>query len=137
MAGIEEQKGTDRVENELAEARHELAEAVAAEHRAETEIGAAERRIEAIEEQIARHSRIIVNGRQKEIEGRRISYEEVVKIAFPAGPDKPDMKYTVTYRNADHVPPADELEPGQSVKVKPGLEPDEETIFNVTPTILS
>ena len=31
----------------------------------------------------------------------------------------------------------DELDPGQSVKVKPGHNPENETIFNVTETVLS
>ena len=30
-----------------------------------------------------------------------------------------------------------ELDPGQNVKVKPGLNPLDETIFNVTETVLS
>ena len=66
-----------------------------------------------------------------------MSFEEVVKLAFPSGPSKPNTKFTVTYRNAAQVPAMDELDPGQTVKVKPGRNPEDETIFNVTETVLS
>ncbi len=122
---------------ELREVKRELAEAVADERRAEARIETAERHIEQIEEELARDSRIKVNGRTRVIEGREISFEELVKLAFPSGPTKPNTKFTVTFRNAAQVPAMGELDPGQSVKVKPGHSPLDETIFNVTETVLS
>jgi sRNA-binding protein len=122
---------------ELAEVKDELAEAVTEEHRIEAEIEAADKRIEQIEAELAHASRIKVNGRTRTIEGREISFEEVVKLAFPSGPTKPNTKFTVTYRNAAQVPAMGELDPGQSVKVKPGTCDEDETIFNVTETVLS
>ncbi|RTL77081.1 MAG: hypothetical protein EKK35_18120 [Bradyrhizobiaceae bacterium] len=127
----------DKVLGELREVRHELAEAIAEEHRAEVKIEAAEQRIEEIEEELARESKIKVNGRTRTVEGRMVSYEEVTKLAFPSGPTKPNTKFTVTFRNAAQVPAMGELDAGQSVKVKPGHNPMNETIFNVTETVLS
>ena len=97
-----------------------------------------ERHIEQIEEEVAGQSRIKVNGRTRVIEGHEISFEELVKLAFPSGPTKPNLKFTVTFRNAAQAPAMGELDPGQgNVKVKPGLNPLDETIFNVTETVLS
>ncbi|MCP3385933.1 multiubiquitin domain-containing protein [Bradyrhizobium sp. CCGUVB4N] len=127
----------DKVLGELREVRHELAEAVAEEHCAEAKIEAAEKRIEEIEEELARESKIKVNGRTRTVEGRDVSYEEVTKLAFPSGPTKPNTKFTVTFRNAAQVPAMGELDAGQSVKVKPGHNSMNETIFNVTETVLS
>ncbi len=61
---------------------------------------------------------VIVNGQQHPVESQIVSYEEIVKIAYPT-PPSPDARYTVTYRNA----------PGQSVEVK-----KEGTIFDVKAT---
>jgi hypothetical protein len=120
----------EKVVDELEHARRELAPA---ERRAEAEIGKAEELIEELE----RKSNIKVNGRNREIEGDVATFEQVVKFAFPSGPSKPNTRFTVTYRNAAQVPAMGELDPHQSVKVKTGREPEEETIFNVTETVLS
>ncbi len=127
----------DKELGELREVKRELAEAVADERRAEARIETAEQHIEQIEEELARESRIKVNGRTRVIDGREISFAELVKLAFPSGPTKPNTKFTVTFRNAAQVPAMGELDPGQSVKVKPGHSPLDETIFNVTETVLS
>ncbi|MBW4092600.1 MAG: hypothetical protein HIU82_16055 [Proteobacteria bacterium] len=122
---------------DLAEVKHELVEAVAEEHRTEAKIETAEHRIEEIAEELAHDSKIKVNGRTRTVEGDEVSFEQVVKLAFPTGPTKPNTKFTVTYRNAAQVPAMDEMDPGQSVKVKRGHNPENETIFNVTETVLS
>jgi Multiubiquitin len=70
---------------------------------------------------------IIVNGEQKTVESRSVSYEEVVKIAYPT-PPSPETRFTVTYRKAEK-PHEGSLAPGQSVEVK-----KDGTIFNVKPT---
>lgn len=88
-------------------------------------------------EELARESRIKVNGRTRVIEGHMISFEALTKLAFPSGPTKPNTKFTVTFRNAAQVPAMGELDRGQSVKVKPGRNPENETIFNVIETVLS
>lgn len=70
---------------------------------------------------------IVVNGQQHIVEFQTVTYEEVVKIAYPT-PPSPDARYTVTYRNA-HKPMEGSLAPGQSVEVK-----KEGTVFNVKAT---
>lgn len=92
---------------------------------------------ETVGEQLGRESLIIVNGRQRKIKGNIVSFEEAVKIAFPSGPSRPDIKYSVTYGNALKPHRDGELDPGQKVVVKPGRKPHEETSFCVTETILS
>jgi multiubiquitin len=89
------------------------------------------------DQELARESKIKVNGRTRVVEGREVSFEEVVKLAFPSGPTKPNTKFTVTFRNAAQVPASGELDPGQRVRVKLGDTPVNETIFNVTETVLS
>src|ERR1700722_13512254 len=42
---------------------------------------------------------IIVNARQKTVAGRKISFEHVVRLAFPNGPPTPQTVYTVAYSN--------------------------------------
>jgi Multiubiquitin len=91
---------------------------------------------EAVDE-VSLESIIKVNGRNRTVPGHVVSFEEVVKLAFPTGATKPNTKFTVTYRNAAQVPAMDEMEPGQTVKVKRGNNPEHETIFNVTETVLS
>jgi sRNA-binding protein len=137
-------RNLEKVETHLARAQaddsaaeHELAEAGANLRRADAEVEAAERQLEEIEEELGRESKIKVNGRTRTIEGLEISFEEVTKLAFPTGPTKPNTKLTVTFRNAHQVPAMGELDAGQSVKVKSGRNPLDETIFNVTETVLS
>ena len=70
---------------------------------------------------------IIVNGEKKSVESDDVSYEQVVRIAYPT-PPTPDTLFTVTYRKAKE-PHEGSLAPGQSVEVK-----EEGTIFNVKAT---
>ena len=71
---------------------------------------------------------VIVNGRQKTITDRRLSYNEVVALAFDNPPTGPNILITVTYRNGPHEHPEGSLFPGESVKTKNGM------IFNVRAT---
>jgi len=104
---------------------------------AERVLASAAERIEEVAEELARDSKIKVNGRTRTVEGHEVSFEKVVKLAFPNGPTTPNTKFTVTFRNAAQVPAMGELDPGQSVKVKRGHNPENETTFNVTETVLS
>ena len=70
---------------------------------------------------------IIVNTKKFAEKKDHISFDEVVKLAFPTPPPG-TIVYTVVYRNADEKKPDGSLSPGQSVKIKDG------TIFNVTAT---
>lgn len=71
--------------------------------------------------------RIIVNGEQKEVPSETMTYDEVVKLAYPTPPG-PDTVFTVTYRNAEQQKEGS-LVQGQSVRVK-----EDGTIFNVKAT---
>ncbi|MGO9922132.1 MAG: multiubiquitin domain-containing protein [Isosphaeraceae bacterium] len=74
---------------------------------------------------------IVVNGTRAVVDNANVSYEQVVKIAFPA--PEPGVTYSVAYRDADGPHGgAGMLVPGESVKVK-----KEGTSFNVTPTTRS
>ena len=42
---------------------------------------------------------IIVNGRPREVTGNKITYEDVVKLAFPDDASNQDSDYTVAYAN--------------------------------------
>lgn len=83
----------------------------------------------AAAEETAGHEQftVIVNGQQHIVESQIVSYEEVVKLAYPT-PPSPDTRYTVTYRNAKE-PKEGSLAPGHSIEIK-----KEGTIFNVKAT---
>lgn len=69
---------------------------------------------------------VIVNGRSRKVTGKSISYEEVVKLAFPDDPANQDIDFTVAYANPHGRD--GELVAGQDVHVKEGM------VFNVTKT---
>lgn len=69
---------------------------------------------------------IIVNGRPREVTGQTISYEEVVKLAFPDDAANQDTDYTVAYANPHGKDGT--LVVGQETNVKEGM------VFNVTKT---
>lgn len=71
---------------------------------------------------------IIVNTRERKWYEKRISYEEVVKVAFGPNPAHETIVYTVDYSHGPEHHRTGTLVKGQSVKVKCGM------IFNVTPT---
>jgi hypothetical protein len=68
---------------------------------------------------------IVVNGRQKVVHEKEISFEEVVRLAFPTPPTGENIMFTVTYRKARGEQHEGIMAPGQSVKIKEG------TAFNV------
>jgi hypothetical protein len=71
---------------------------------------------------------IIVNGQRKVVITRRVSFNEIVKLAFPTPPAGANILYTVSYEDGPRVNPQGSLKEGQSVAVKNGM------IFNVTAT---
>lgn len=78
-----------------------------------------------------KHYDIVVNGTQAVVDDASVSYEQVVKIAFPT--PEPGEIYSVAYSNADGPHGgAGMLVAGESVKVK-----REGTTFNVTSTTRS
>jgi Multiubiquitin len=76
----------------------------------------------------ARKFTIIVNGQKKVVTGRTVTFDEIVKLAFPTPPSGANILYTVSYEDGPRPDPQGSLKEGQSVKVKNGM------IFNVTAT---
>ncbi len=70
---------------------------------------------------------IIVNGEQKEVEKKKLTFSEVVALAYPNPATGGNIIYTVTYKKAKS-PHQGTMTPGSSVIIKNG------TIFNVTKT---
>lgn len=60
--------------------------------------------------------KIIVNGRPREVHEDELSYNQVVKLAFPDGPFDGSVLFTVSYANPHGHDGT--LAEGQSVKVK-------------------
>lgn len=74
--------------------------------------------VDNIEAQHTKAHEIFVNGKPREFEGKTISYDQVVRLAFPEGPF--DIIYTVAYVNPHGHDGT--LAPSQSTLVKDGME---------------
>ena len=75
---------------------------------------------------------IVVNAIEETVPDNNVSFEQVVKLAYPDAPSETNVKYSMTYRNAASYPHNGELGEGGSVEVK-----KHGTIFNVTRTVQS
>lgn len=71
---------------------------------------------------------IAVNGELSDVHDERMTFEQVVTIAYPVSPG-PDTVYTVTFRGAKGRHHEGEIAAGESVIVK-----KKGTGFDVTPT---
>lgn len=71
---------------------------------------------------------IIVNGREKVVTARELSFAEVVALAFDTPPSGQNIVFTITYRRGEGNKPEGTLVEGETVKIKEGM------IFNVTAT---
>jgi hypothetical protein len=71
------------------------------------------------------HVKIIVNLREREWTKKKISFEELVAIAFPVPPPGQEIVYTITYHSGPPPRPEGTLTTGESVKVRDGM------VFNV------
>lgn len=61
---------------------------------------------------------IFVNGQEKTVNEKSISFEEVVSLAFDPVPTGPNVLITVSYRRGPGEKPQGTLTKGQSVNVK-------------------
>lgn len=75
---------------------------------------------------------VVVNSREEPVQEKRVTFEQVVQLAFPGAPKEANVRYSMTYRNAASKPHAGELAEGGSVEVQ-----HQGTIFNVTKTVQS
>jgi hypothetical protein len=71
---------------------------------------------------------IVVNGRDKLVNSKELSFTEVVALAFENPPSGPNIVFTVTYRRGHGDKPEGTLVEGATVRIKDGM------IFNVTAT---
>jgi len=71
---------------------------------------------------------VIVNGRRKEVHTKRLTFDEVVALAFNPPPHGDGVQITVQYTRGPEPKPTGTLVEGQSVKVRDGME------FDVTAT---
>ncbi len=71
---------------------------------------------------------IVVNGRQKVVKGKELTYAQIIALAFDNPPTGENVSFTITYRKGEGNKPEGTLVEGETVKTKEGM------IFNVTPT---
>lgn len=71
---------------------------------------------------------VAVNGQEKEVAETKLSFDEVVKLAYPIPPDGQNIMFTIKYRKGPKQNPKGSLLEGQTVRIKNGM------IFDVTPT---
>ena len=71
---------------------------------------------------------LIVNGRPKQWTEKKITFEQIVVLAFGTYDPNPNKVYTVTYDNGPHQNPEGSMVKGDRVFVK------DKMIFNVTAT---
>ena len=71
---------------------------------------------------------IIVNGTPKVVEKERMTFDEIVALAYETPPTGDGVQFTIQYTKGHSDKPKGTLVEGQSVKVKEGME------FDVTPT---
>ena len=72
--------------------------------------------------------RIVVNAREEVVYRHRLSYEQVVKLAYPTPPSPEVIGYIVTYYKGHEHQHQGDLTAGSSVRICNGM------VFNVTPT---
>ena len=75
--------------------------------------------------------KIIVNTRPKEVPRPKVTFEQIVELAYP-GPHDQNVTFSMTFRNAASKPHTGELAAGGAVQVK-----RKGTIFNVCRTVQS
>tara|TARA_R110002072_G_scaffold101703_1_gene224027 strand:- start:36538 stop:36798 length:261 start_codon:yes stop_codon:yes gene_type:complete len=69
---------------------------------------------------------IIVNGREKAVDSRRLCYDELLALAFDPVPSGEFICFSVTYRRGHGSCPEGTLDEGECVRVRKGM------IFNVS-----
>ena len=71
---------------------------------------------------------IVVNGREKTVDDKVLTFAAVVALAFDPVPSGPNVGFTVTYRRGHGNKPEGSMVEGDTVRVKDGM------IFNVSVT---
>ena len=81
-----------------------------------------------LEDRRNREITIIVNGREKTVEGREVTFDQIVVLAFDNRPTGEFVCFTITYRHGRGNRPQGTLVEGGTVLINDGM------IFNVTAT---
>lgn len=71
---------------------------------------------------------IIVNTREKEVEGKEVTFDQIVRFAFENSPTGSNIEITIAYRKGHGDKPSGTMHLGDPLKVKEGM------IFDVTAT---
>ena len=71
---------------------------------------------------------VIVNGREKTIDDRVLTFTEVIELAFDDPPSGPQVMFSITYRRGRGDKPEGTLVEGGQVRAKNRM------VFNVTAT---
>ncbi len=71
---------------------------------------------------------IYVNGQKKVVTTKTVTFDQIVKLAYPTPPTGDNILYTISYEDGPPANPQGSLQEGGKVKVRNGM------IFNVTAT---
>ena len=89
-----------------------------------SEVTVTTERLDKVDKQMT----IIVNGREKTVSEKELSFDQFVKLAFETPPTGENICFTITFRRGQGNKSEGTLCEGERVKVKEGM------ICNVTPT---
>lgn len=65
---------------------------------------------------------VIVNGQQKTVSGKELSFDDLVALAYDGSPPTGEFwEFTITYRRGHGSKPQGSLVDGETVKVKKGM----------------
>jgi hypothetical protein len=70
--------------------------------------------------------KIIVNGRQKTVDKRKLTFDDLVKLAYDPVPTGPDVGFVITFSHGPRHNPEGTLSEGSAVRIKNGM------VFDVT-----
>jgi hypothetical protein len=86
--------------------------------------------VAGVEKFVTTHKKfnIIVNGRPKEVSQSRLSFFEIIQLAFPGAVINETTAYTVTFKRGPTSNPEGSLVEGGSINLKNGM------VLNVTAT---
>ena len=71
---------------------------------------------------------IIVNTREKDVDGKEVAYDQIVALAFENAPTGENIEITIAYRDGPGQNKEGTLQPGKTVRIKKDM------IFDVTAT---
>lgn len=80
------------------------------------------------EKQSRKEITIIINAKKHKVLGPKITFEDVVKLAFGPISTNPNIVYTVIYKNGPRQNPDGTMDKGASVHIREGM------IFHATQT---